>query len=171
MFRVAARAGSLNSTVPSTPSDRPVAKSHTAQDGVEKPLAAEEDAKAVWKMIAINVQQEEDRTIELIDTAVSQIDQDRDDVDSIASSRPTSPRPTVGGVPAVPSEHMHERPRSPPLRHTMNDYDLYHAKVLVLDLLGWGVPPEYIISRGVSKQLVTDIFRQLRLKLPASLAN
>lgn len=44
--------------------------------------------------------------------------------------------------------------------------DLDHAKDIVLDLLGWGVPPQYLLDRGVSPQLVHRIFTDLQLQLP-----
>lgn len=48
----------------------------------------------------------------------------------------------------------------------MSDEQLDQAKILVLDLLGWGVSPEYLIERGVSHALVYTVFMDLRLKLP-----
>lgn len=49
---------------------------------------------------------------------------------------------------------------------SVSDEELNNAKVLVLDLLGWGVPPEYILRRGVSHQLLYTVFTDLRLRLP-----
>lgn len=43
---------------------------------------------------------------------------------------------------------------------------MHHAKILMLDLLGWGVPPEYILNRGVSHKLVCSVFTDLNLRLP-----
>lgn len=48
----------------------------------------------------------------------------------------------------------------------MTDEQLHHAKVLVLDLLGWGVTPEYLLQRGVSHALLYTVFTDLRLRLP-----
>ncbi|TDL16221.1 hypothetical protein BD410DRAFT_844571 [Rickenella mellea] len=47
---------------------------------------------------------------------------------------------------------------------------LYQAKVVVLDLLGWGVPPEYLLDRGISLRLLYTVFTELRLRLPESMA-
>ncbi len=43
---------------------------------------------------------------------------------------------------------------------------MHHAKILILDLLGWGVSPEYILNRGVSHKLVCSVFADLNLRLP-----
>jgi len=48
----------------------------------------------------------------------------------------------------------------------LSDDELNNAKLLILDLLGWGVPPEYILERGVSHQLLYTVFTDLRLRLP-----
>ena len=48
----------------------------------------------------------------------------------------------------------------------VSDEQLDQAKVLVLDLLGWGVSPEYLIERGISHALVYTVFTDLQLKLP-----
>ena len=37
---------------------------------------------------------------------------------------------------------------------------------LVLDLLGWGVSPEYLLQRGISHALLYTVFTDLRLQLP-----
>lgn len=49
---------------------------------------------------------------------------------------------------------------------SVSDADLDQAKVLVLDLLGWGVSPEYLIERGISHALVYTVFTDLQLRLP-----
>ncbi|KAF8199454.1 hypothetical protein BJ912DRAFT_949088 [Pholiota molesta] len=46
---------------------------------------------------------------------------------------------------------------------------LDHAKTLVLDLLGWGVDPEYLIESGVSAEVVFRVFTDLNLRLPKNL--
>lgn len=51
----------------------------------------------------------------------------------------------------------------------VTDEQLHQAKVLVLDLLGWGVPPEYLLQRGVSHALLYTVFTDLRLRLPESI--
>ena len=42
------------------------------------------------------------------------------------------------------------------------------AKDIVLDLLGWGVPPEYLIECGLSRHVVFYVFSELNLRLPIS---
>ncbi|KAF9450572.1 hypothetical protein P691DRAFT_810105 [Macrolepiota fuliginosa MF-IS2] len=56
----------------------------------------------------------------------------------------------------------------PGLSMTQTEYDA--AKDIVLDLLGWGVPPHYLVDCGLSKELVFYVFRDLRLRLPSNLA-
>ena len=43
------------------------------------------------------------------------------------------------------------------------------AKNLVLDLLGWGVDPEYLVTSGVHPELIHRIFTDLNLRLPTNL--
>lgn len=47
--------------------------------------------------------------------------------------------------------------------------DLDRAKSLVLDLLGWGVTPEYLVECGLSPGAIYKIFTDLRLRLPKNL--
>ncbi|KAH0831413.1 hypothetical protein J3R83DRAFT_14084 [Lanmaoa asiatica] len=51
----------------------------------------------------------------------------------------------------------------------MTKEDLDRAKSLVLDLLGWGVTPEYLVDCGLSQGAVHRIFTDLRLRLPRNL--
>jgi len=44
------------------------------------------------------------------------------------------------------------------------------AKSIVLDLLGWGVSPEYLVTSGVHPELIYRIFTDLNLRLPTNLA-
>ncbi|THH08443.1 hypothetical protein EW146_g8988 [Bondarzewia mesenterica] len=43
------------------------------------------------------------------------------------------------------------------------------AKDIVLDLLGWGVPPEYLVECGLSREIVYYVFTELNLRLPTNL--
>ena len=47
---------------------------------------------------------------------------------------------------------------------TMDEYDT--AKDIILDLLGWGVPPEFLVDCGLTKALVFYVFTELNLRLP-----
>jgi hypothetical protein len=47
--------------------------------------------------------------------------------------------------------------------------DLDHAKNLVLDLLGWGVSPQYLVEAGVSAGVLHRVFVELNLRLPTNL--
>ncbi|RDB18050.1 hypothetical protein Hypma_000728 [Hypsizygus marmoreus] len=55
----------------------------------------------------------------------------------------------------------------PGLALTQSQYDT--AKDLVLDLLGWGVPPEYLVDCGLTREMVFYIFHELNLRLPQNL--
>lgn len=50
---------------------------------------------------------------------------------------------------------------------TQAQYDV--AKDIILDLLGWGVPPEYLVSCGASREIVYYVFIELNLRLPNNL--
>lgn len=43
------------------------------------------------------------------------------------------------------------------------------AKEVVLDILGYGVPPEYLIDCGISKEIIYYVFTELNLRLPSNL--
>jgi len=47
---------------------------------------------------------------------------------------------------------------------TQEEYDL--SKRIILDLLGVGVPPEYLAQCGLSRELIYFTFTELRLRLP-----
>lgn len=51
----------------------------------------------------------------------------------------------------------------------MNEKQYEAAKDIVLDLLGWGVEPEYIAETGVSREIIYYVFTELRLRLPRNL--
>jgi hypothetical protein len=53
--------------------------------------------------------------------------------------------------------------------YVVSPEELDHAKTLVLDLLGWGVDPEYLIESGVSAEVVFRVFTDLNLRLPKNL--
>ena len=47
--------------------------------------------------------------------------------------------------------------------------ELNQAKILVLDLLGWGVHAEYLVTSGVSPAVIFRVFTDLNLQLPTNL--
>ncbi|KAF9460395.1 hypothetical protein BDZ94DRAFT_1266133 [Collybia nuda] len=72
-----------------------------------------------------------------------------------------------------PQDFLQHEPSSDPLENTnraLSDEELDHAKSLVLDLLGWGVEPEYLVDCGVSAPVLYRIFTDLHLRLPTNLA-
>jgi hypothetical protein len=50
---------------------------------------------------------------------------------------------------------------------TQKQYDT--AKDLILDILGYGVPPEYLIDCGHSREIIYYVFTELNLRLPSNL--
>ncbi|KAI0084814.1 hypothetical protein BDY19DRAFT_969328 [Irpex rosettiformis] len=71
----------------------------------------------------------------------------------------------------TPSEHEVDIPDDfqvrPGLRMTEDQYNT--AKDLILDLLGWGVPPEYFVEYGLSREILYFVFLELNLRLPTNL--
>ncbi|KAG0700020.1 hypothetical protein DFH29DRAFT_934199 [Suillus ampliporus] len=55
----------------------------------------------------------------------------------------------------------------PGLAMTEDQYNT--AKDIVLDLLGWGVPPSYLIDCGLSRHVVFYVFTELNLRMPTNL--
>ncbi|KAH0832036.1 hypothetical protein J3R83DRAFT_12942 [Lanmaoa asiatica] len=55
----------------------------------------------------------------------------------------------------------------PGLTMTQDQYNT--AKDIVLDLLGWGVPPEYLLECGLSRHVIFYVFSELNLRLPSNL--
>ncbi|KAJ7644212.1 hypothetical protein FB45DRAFT_897239 [Roridomyces roridus] len=52
----------------------------------------------------------------------------------------------------------------PGLSLNQGQYDT--AKDIVLDLLGWGVPPDYLVDCNLSREIVYYVFSELNLRLP-----
>jgi len=50
---------------------------------------------------------------------------------------------------------------------TQRQYDT--SKEVILDILGYGVPPEYLIDCGISKEIIYYVFTELNLRLPSNL--
>nr|GAT60273.1 predicted protein [Mycena chlorophos] len=52
---------------------------------------------------------------------------------------------------------------------SMNQEQYDTAKDIVLDLLGWGVPPHYLVDCNLSREIVYYVFSELNLRLPHNL--
>ncbi|KAJ7069770.1 hypothetical protein C8F01DRAFT_1113918 [Mycena amicta] len=52
---------------------------------------------------------------------------------------------------------------------SMNQEQYDTAKDIVLDLLGWGVPPHYLVDCNLSREIVYYVFTELNLRLPHNL--
>ncbi|KIY72000.1 hypothetical protein CYLTODRAFT_80088 [Cylindrobasidium torrendii FP15055 ss-10] len=61
-------------------------------------------------------------------------------------------------------DEFHVRPG---LALSQSQYDA--CKDIVLDLLGWGVTPEYLAQCGLSREIIFFTFTELNLRLPANL--
>ncbi|KAF9468491.1 hypothetical protein BDZ94DRAFT_1245487 [Collybia nuda] len=72
--------------------------------------------------------------------------------------------PLVNDLPLRLIDANHVRPG---LALNQSQYDT--AKDIVLDLLGWGVPPEYLLDCGLTKEIVFYVFSELNLRLPQNL--
>ncbi|KAJ7175950.1 hypothetical protein C8R46DRAFT_1080160 [Mycena filopes] len=100
-----------------------------------------------------------------------------------ASSKPPRDTPTVVKVES-PTHDFLDRIRAPPplslgeqlidadhvrpgLLMNQDQYDT--AKDIVLDLLGWGVPPDYLVDCNLSREIVFYVFTELNLRLPHNL--
>ncbi|KAI9510601.1 hypothetical protein F5148DRAFT_1281799 [Russula earlei] len=55
----------------------------------------------------------------------------------------------------------------PGLSLTQKQYDT--VKEVILDILGYGVPPEYLVDCGISKEMIYYVFTELNLRLPSNL--
>ncbi|KAL4080911.1 hypothetical protein J3A83DRAFT_4084112 [Scleroderma citrinum] len=80
-----------------------------------------------------------------------------------AGIRPSN-EPFLLEPPAYRFDVSHVRPG---LTMTQDQYDT--AKDIVLDLLGWGVPPEYLVDCGLSRQIIFYVFTEFKLRLPSNL--
>ncbi|KAG1882013.1 hypothetical protein C8R48DRAFT_21889 [Suillus tomentosus] len=80
------------------------------------------------------------------------------------SPPPTFLQPFVLETPTYRLDPDHVRPG---LAMTENQYNT--AKDIVLDLLGWGVPPEYLVDCGLSRHVVFYVFTELNLRMPTNL--
>ncbi|KAJ7591286.1 hypothetical protein C8J56DRAFT_935149 [Mycena floridula] len=78
--------------------------------------------------------------------------------------------PIAGQIPAdpTPPEEPVETPKNG-ATEPLTPEQLDRAKSIVLDLLGWGVPPDYLVEAGVSSGAIFKIFTDLRLRLPSNL--
>ncbi|KAI0338926.1 hypothetical protein BDW22DRAFT_660240 [Trametopsis cervina] len=74
-------------------------------------------------------------------------------------------------LPYTPPDHdmsiVEDTQVRPGLVMTQAQYD--KSKDIVLDLLGWGVPPEYLVTCGLSREIIYYIFLDLNLRLPTNL--
>ncbi|KAJ7259537.1 hypothetical protein B0H12DRAFT_1108572 [Mycena haematopus] len=79
---------------------------------------------------------------------------------------PPHPGPSLTPVPfrefIIDADHVR-----PGLSMNQDQYDT--AKDIVLDLLGWGVPPDYLVDCNLSREIVYYVFSELNLRLPRNL--
>jgi len=82
----------------------------------------------------------------------------------VAYLSPKSPIQKPCRFAQITHHHPHSNKKS-----TVTPRQLDQAKDIVLDLLGWGVTPEYLVDCGVSSQAIYRIFGDLRLRLPKNI--
>ncbi|KAJ7025331.1 hypothetical protein C8F04DRAFT_1128550 [Mycena alexandri] len=73
-----------------------------------------------------------------------------------------APPPLSLGEQLLDADHVR-----PGLLMNQDQYDT--AKDIVLDLLGWGVPPDYLVDCNLSREIVFYVFTELNLRLPHNL--
>ncbi|KAJ7095792.1 hypothetical protein B0H15DRAFT_71624 [Mycena belliarum] len=73
-----------------------------------------------------------------------------------------SPIPVSLGECIIDPDHVR-----PGLSMNQDQYDT--AKDIILDLLGWGVPPDYLVDCNLSREVVYYVFSELKLRLPSNL--
>ncbi|KAJ7784465.1 hypothetical protein B0H16DRAFT_1681862 [Mycena metata] len=73
-----------------------------------------------------------------------------------------APPPLSLGEQLIDADHVR-----PGLSMNQDQYDT--AKDIVLDLLGWGVPPDYLVDCNLSREIVFYVFTELNLRLPHNL--
>ncbi|KAL0580639.1 hypothetical protein V5O48_001369 [Marasmius crinis-equi] len=78
---------------------------------------------------------------------------------SLSESHPADTMDVDLSGPFVDENHVR-----PGLNMTQDQYDT--AKDTILDLLGWGVPPGYLVNCGLSREIVFYVFSELNLRLP-----
>ncbi|THH07418.1 hypothetical protein EW145_g3394 [Phellinidium pouzarii] len=180
-------AGALPVTV-QTPASESESVPATGSAGLQCPVLEKkgDDKSSTDLTLKIPTSVKESETNEM--KAGEGADADTDTDTDIASSRSSSPvfssapgdvretgGPDNGSIPpasaSVESINANLSAKPPNMQQNaevkeMTAEQLHHAKVLVLDLLGWGVPPDYILRRGVSYKLLKIVFTDLRLRLP-----
>ncbi|KAF9649383.1 hypothetical protein BDM02DRAFT_3113761 [Thelephora ganbajun] len=85
------------------------------------------------------------------------------DVSVLRQSSTTRSTPEIPGL-SMPHYVVDENHVRPGLSLTQEQYD--YSKGIILDLLGLGVPPEYLGQCGLSRELIYFAFTELRLRLP-----
>ncbi|KAF5346635.1 hypothetical protein D9758_013203 [Tetrapyrgos nigripes] len=71
-------------------------------------------------------------------------------------------------LPASPDPEPKDSEDPTPV-YPLSEHQLNRAKDLILDLLGWGVSPEYLVHVGVSSHTIHRVFTDLNLRLPTNL--
>ncbi|KAF9019198.1 hypothetical protein BDZ89DRAFT_325112 [Hymenopellis radicata] len=78
--------------------------------------------------------------------------------------------PSSSGMTGIDESHpknsfyVDENHVRPGLALTQTQYDT--CKDVILDLLGWGVPTDYLMSCGLSREVIYFVFTELNLRLP-----
>lgn len=60
---------------------------------------------------------------------------------------------------------------TPKCSRLVSNEDIFEAKVVILDILGWGVPSQYLLDCGISALVVVVCLSELKLRIPRDLEN
>ncbi|KAL1742271.1 hypothetical protein HDZ31DRAFT_66138 [Schizophyllum fasciatum] len=82
---------------------------------------------------------------------------------TVQQRRPSKAAPP----PAVPDVMIDAQHVRPGLTITQEQYDA--TKVMILDLLGWGIHPDLLHPMGLSREIIYYVFSELNLRFPANL--
>jgi len=90
------------------------------------------------------------------------------------STPPSEPAPSIASSPTITSlqpaaTEIHSSSETTPPSFLLSPDELDQAKILVLDLLGWGVDAEYLVTSGVSPAVIFRVFTDLNLQLPTNI--
>lgn len=59
---------------------------------------------------------------------------------------------------------------APLINHPLvSDAEIFEAKVVILDILGWGVPAQYLLDCGISELAIVVCLSELKLRIPKDL--
>ncbi|TFK32259.1 hypothetical protein BDQ12DRAFT_728814 [Crucibulum laeve] len=151
---------------------RKKATTHSKQSSEQKSCSTKSDASVPHSPIPMNADTDTSKAINS-PSLISRIESLESSTSPLHPQLPTpdeSPPPNNTQISHLTSKAEAEsEPETDPTTFLLTPEELDRAKSLVLDLLGWGVEPEYLVYCGVSQPAIYKIFTDLRLRLPTNL--